>query len=872
MRRNLYISLLLLLLSSISVYATHNRAGEITYRHLGGYSYEFTITTYTYRYSNANRSELPVSWGDGTETIVPLVVPPGHAVIENSDYFKNIYVATHTFPGQGVYQILMEDPNRNFGVNNIPNSENVIFSIKTTMLIGSEVGANNTPVLLNPPIDKAALYHIFIHNPAAYDPDGDSLSYSITICTGASGEPIEGYVLPPVTDTLFIDAISGDLTWITPAEEGVYNIAILVDEWREGKRIGRIARDMQIDVYETENQGPVNPDIPDLCVLAGDSIYIITNAVDDDKDPLIQDMVGGPFEVEDPAEFIIDSSLYSRIYSHFIWNTSCEHARKQPYNVVLKTEDVNDDINLVDITSFNISVLHQPLESVVLFPGTDTIRVEWSMATCGDASGYHIYRKSGSGPYVPDSCETGVPPYTGYEFLDYVDGKSTTFYTDDDHGNGLVPGNDYCYRVTAVYPDGAESIASDEVCGSLIPGTPPILRVSVEADDSLSGIIDLAWAVPEGIDTIDDGPYQYEILRMAPGEEDFSAIALIPTADLSDTTYSDSGINTLIFPYTYSVLLYYQDDDSNWRLLSGSEMATSQYIEIASSDNSLRLSMKKRAPWYNEAYEIYRKTEPGDFVQIALDSNAVYQDNGLVNERTYTYRTIGHGTRPLYGKDYYFENTSHLADGIPQDTIPPCPPDLFVTSECELDTIPYNLLTWDEPVDTCADQDIVAYLIYSRDSLYGEFSLIDSVENYVFNYEDQPENSIEKCYAVTAVDSAGNESIKLPYCVYNICAFYQLPNVFTPNGDGVNDVFRSCNLNDYVTRVDMKIFNRYGKEIFRTEDPAINWDGKVNNKLVSSGVYYYICDVFEPRITGTLIKTLTGFIHVYPGEQNLTAE
>ena len=181
MRKSLYISIILLLLQSISLYATHNRAGEITYRHLGGYTYEFTITTYTYRYSNANRSELPVTWGDGTETIVPLLVPPGHAVIENSDYFKNIYVATHTFPGPGVYQILMEDPNRNFGVNNIPNSENVIFSIKTTMLIGAGVGANNTPVLLNPPIDKAALYHIFIHNPAAFDPDGDSISYTITI-------------------------------------------------------------------------------------------------------------------------------------------------------------------------------------------------------------------------------------------------------------------------------------------------------------------------------------------------------------------------------------------------------------------------------------------------------------------------------------------------------------------------------------------------------------------------------------------------------------------------------------------------------------------------------------------------------------------
>jgi gliding motility-associated-like protein len=867
------ISILILLISLPEVLlATHNRAGEITYRHIGGYTYEFTVTTYTYIYSNANRSELPVEWGDGTSTIVPLLTPPGHYAIPNTDYYKNIYIATHTFPGPGVYKILMQDPNRNQGVVNIPNSVNTIFSIETTMLIGSDIGANNTPILLNPPIDKAAKGHIFVHNPAAYDPDGDSLSYAITVCTGANGEPIEGYVLPAATDTLYIDEIRGDLWWITPADVGKYNIAILVEEWRKGIRIGRIERDMQIDVHETKNHEPVNPDIPDFCVLAGDSIEIPIHSTDADGDQITQDMVGGPFEVDNPAVFQVDSSGYGWIYSHFKWKTDCSDARKQPYDVVLKSEDINADISLVDITSFQIRVLHKPPENLVALPGTDTIRLEWNPTNCGKAAGYNIYRRLGSQAYTPDSCEIGVPAYTGYELIDKVTGSNTTHYRDDNHGGGLVPGYNYCYRITAYYNDGAESISSDEVCTTLVPGTPPILEVSVLSDDEETGQIELAWALPRGVTDTITGPYRYEVQRMLPDETAFTTIATIPTADLTDTVYTDSDINTItIFPYTYTIILYHRDNTGNWVPLPGNEIATSQYIEIAGADNQLTLNMKKRAPWLNEQYNIYRMNSAGVFQMIDSTTESVYIDKGLRNNNEYTYRTIGLGKRPLYGTEFFVRNTSHLAKGIPIDTIPPCPPDLYVTSECD-SVIGYNYLTWEPPVDTCALQDVIGYIVYSRDSLEGEFTVLDTLPPDVFQYQDVPEHSIEKCYAVTAIDSSYNESKPIPFCVYNICGLYRLPNVFTPNGDGINDIYLSWNLNGYIKKVNMKIYNRYGKEMFATANPDIKWDGRYNDKLVSTGVYYYICDVYEPRINGTLLKTLSGFIHVYSGKDNVRAE
>jgi len=68
---------------------------------------------------------------------------------------------------------VVQDPNRNLGVKNIPNSVNVIFSISTILTVNPAMGHDNSPILLNPPYDKAAYHYLLFHNPSAYDPDGD---------------------------------------------------------------------------------------------------------------------------------------------------------------------------------------------------------------------------------------------------------------------------------------------------------------------------------------------------------------------------------------------------------------------------------------------------------------------------------------------------------------------------------------------------------------------------------------------------------------------------------------------------------------------------------------------------------------------------
>lgn len=155
----------------LPIYATHNRAGEITYVQIGEYTYRITLITYTYTKAPADRPELDIYFGDGTFETVKRI----NELYLPDDYKRNTYVVEHTYPGPGTFVISMEDPNRNEGVRNIPGSVNIRFALKTILQINPNLGENSTPVMLNPPIDKAAKGLVFIHNPNAFDPDRKSV-------------------------------------------------------------------------------------------------------------------------------------------------------------------------------------------------------------------------------------------------------------------------------------------------------------------------------------------------------------------------------------------------------------------------------------------------------------------------------------------------------------------------------------------------------------------------------------------------------------------------------------------------------------------------------------------------------------------------
>ncbi len=67
-----------------------------------------------------------------------------------------------------------------------------------------------------------------------------------------------------------------------------------------------------------------------------------------------------------------------------------------------------------------------------------------------------------------------------------------------------------------------------------------------------------------------------------------------------------------------------------------------------------------------------------------------------------------------------------------------------------------------------------------------------------------------------------------------------VPNAFTPNGDGINDVFRLKVIEGSINLLGMDIYNRWGKKVFSSTDPDAAWDGKMDDgKEAPSDVYVY---------------------------------
>jgi gliding motility-associated-like protein len=68
----------------------------------------------------------------------------------------------------------------------------------------------------------------------------------------------------------------------------------------------------------------------------------------------------------------------------------------------------------------------------------------------------------------------------------------------------------------------------------------------------------------------------------------------------------------------------------------------------------------------------------------------------------------------------------------------------------------------------------------------------------------------------------------------------EMPNAFTPNNDGYNDVYKAKSGYQSITDFHAYIFNRWGQKLYEWDDPAGGWDGKFHGKDVKDGVYFVL--------------------------------
>ncbi len=912
--------LFILVLLGYSAFATHNRSGYISYCYnVQTGKYTFRIFTYTNLNSvSADRCEQVLyidnqdsvicprvngsgpcpNGGNGVDgvAIVPANLGSGYGGVK-----ENIYQGSFSLnPGMHVLTVI--DPNRDDGVINLGgNSDDIAFAIVDTIYIYNVVGAktNCSPTVSNPPIQTACAGQPWCYNPGMIDPENDSLVFSIVKSFQDDPNNLPGGVvqIPGATipNGMFVGLNSGTLCWNNVSNtQGEYNVALLIKEYRknpiDGRRylVGETVFDIQILVVTCANPGIVVTQPPNTCIEAGSTYTTaVTASITGAALPPMHLSASGlaltSTSIGNVATFTSTSGPTAS--GTFSWTPSCQAVQTNPYYVTFQGYDSNSP-PAANYSTFNMLVVSPPPTNVIATAQGSYVNLSWTAPVgCGQTNGniidkYLIYRNDSCNNFVPAPCQTGIPANSGYVFIGITSASTFTF-TDTNFGQGLASGNSYSYVVVAQYADGSLSIASSSTantCVTLKLDVPLMMKVSIDTTDAVAGKMLVWWKNPfidaSGLDTTaNPGPYRYILERKQGSTGSFVPIYTVTETyfndlkKLPDTTFTDTNIDTQTKQYFYRVAFSANNGNSP---LGTAPTASSIFLTATPHDKRVDLSWNVQVPWTNVMYYILKQRYggPTDAYDIIDSTTATaYTVDTLVNGYNYCFKILSRGlyannkVNPAPPLSRFTMNYSEKVCTTPFDDAPPCEP---ATSISKDETCSQVTLNWTNPNHACGVNDVVKYYIYFTPFKDSALVKIDSILNpNDTNYTTINLNSIAGCYVVVAVDSAGNQSQLINQACIDNCPEYELPNIFTPNSDNLNDSYIPVK-NKHIKSVEFVMYNRWGQIVFETSDPALKWDGKSEQmkQPVSDGTYYYICTVNEIHFYGIKTRKLKGFVQV----------
>lgn len=857
------------------VWATHIKAGEISAQRdpTNSNRFFFTLTIYfdASRITTTNQANLvPVNqaaldFGDGS---MPQVSNFTSLVNIGNNVVVGVYNFTHTYLTQGTYSVSYTDFNRIGDILNMDNSVSTSLHIDLSLRVDPFIGRNTTPQLQVPPIDIANSGQIFTHNPGAIDPDGDSLSFELIPPKKFQNINVDNYTNPadpkfggsstsggPATFTL--NPQSGQIIWDTPGQPGFYNIAIRVNEFRNGILIGYVVRDMQIEVRVSPNRPPIVEVPNDTCFTVGSLLQQLIRVSDPDNHSLLVERYGQPFQTS-PAASIAGPSLPANSPSLFTfnWNPGCNLVRKEPYQILVKAQDnVSQNIRLADIKSWNVKLLAPPPKWKSPEKVGQSIKLNWEpyQKVCNRSLGnIRIFRSICDSNFIYNPCQNPKAILNkNFELIATVPLADTTFI-DKLTNIGLSQGIVYNYALLVDFPSPAFGNSLPSRILSFKMGIIEPLITNIEVLNKSTTKIN--FVVPKNIPNATP-PYTYTLQRSSTNTNFITIKQIDNVFTLVDTFFMDNDLNTSANQYYYRIIL--------------SANGINDLFSNTASTTFLTASFGNQSAILN-----YNFLPSGEIDKIEIINYGLNQliDTVKKNSSTYTVKNLVNCDSAFFivkpiskfcipGLNSLYMNTSNVVGVLPRDTSQKIPMPSSNTTFCEridcnlfIDTFT-DTIRWLPSGNVDCNSEILYNVYYSSEPEKG-FQKLTTTSNTYFVH--QKNKFYSGCYYLTVVKDGIESKPSEKFCIENKCGCYELPNIITPNNDGKNDVLRPLKEPILVESVDFKLFNRWGKLIFsKKDDIYINWDARD----VPSGHYFYEATVTFHGINKTQ-KVIKGWIHV----------
>lgn len=213
---------------------------------------------------------------------------------------------------------------------------------------------DNSPLFSNVPLAYCCVHEPFLYNHGAYDPDGDSLVYTLVNPLNGHNDPINyvslflGPEYPLYTEdgTFGFDSLTGQMS-CTPDAVQIVVISVLIDEYRNGVKIGSTQRDLQVVVKTCVNN---LPEIPDGIVNILGGLLIDSNTVQVCPGSLLDfDIIGVDIDVADTVTmttnlpFVIPDATFTFTGSnpdtmHVQWQTAITDTGFYVFTVTIRDD------------------------------------------------------------------------------------------------------------------------------------------------------------------------------------------------------------------------------------------------------------------------------------------------------------------------------------------------------------------------------------------------------------------------------------------------------------------------------------------------------------------------------------------------------